>query len=221
MANISYYDIIMDKLFHVMGGSNNDTLKSWSDSAVADGINAYGEKAKEFWDNLTSGFDDVYKNITGQQNVDWNSAFQKSVMDYNRQEAQDARAFNAYQAQLQRDWSSAEAEKTRAYNHNEAELNRAFQEHMSNTAYQRAYADMRAAGLNPYLAYAQGGAPVTSGASASVGTPSGASATGQAASVGMQTISAAMGGLSSTVNTLLSGIVNSAMDVWSFNKKFK
>lgn len=66
--------------------------------------------------------------------------------------------------------NSANLQASNFFNAEQSQLNRAFQERMRGSQYQAAVSDMAAAGLNPMLAYHQGGA----------GTPSGSAASGHA-----------------------------------------
>lgn len=91
--------------------------------------------------------------------------------------------FNSEQAALSRDFNAEQAVLSRQFNAEEAAKNRDFQANLSNTAYQRAFEDMRAVGLNPYLAYSQGGSSSPSGSSASSSTPSGVNASANSHSI--------------------------------------
>lgn len=91
---------------------------------------------------------------------------------YNSQSMLKQMGYNTLQAIMQGVYNHIENSVAMNYNSAEALANREWQEHMSSTAYQRAVEDMKKAGLNPILAFANGGASTPGG---SAGTISGAS----------------------------------------------
>lgn len=102
-----------------------------------------------------------YQNAEGQRQSQFNQRSMLEQMGYNTLGAIMQGVYNHIENSVAMNFNSTEAMK-----------NREWQEHMSNTAYQRAVEDMRKAGLNPILAFQNGGASTPGG---SAGTISGAS----------------------------------------------
>lgn len=140
--------------------------------------------------------------ISAQQsnrNAQAQSAGQMAANEANRQEGESNRVWQGEQNRTaineniatqyrQYDMNMAAQRDAQAFNAEQMSRSMAYDTEMSNTAYQRAMADMRAAGLNPMLAYQQGGAsaPTVNPASspmASVGAPSAPSGGGAQARI--------------------------------------
>lgn len=80
-----------------------------------------------------------------------------------------ASAEDILRAQEANEMQKAFMEAQQAFNSAEAEKQRKWEEAMSNTAYQRAVTDMIKAGINPIIAFQNGGASTPAGSSASAG----------------------------------------------------
>lgn len=76
--------------------------------------------------------------------------------------------YNTLGAIMQGVYNHIENQTAMNFNSTEALANREWQERMSNTAYQRAVKDMREAGLNPILAFQNGGASTPGGSTATI-----------------------------------------------------
>lgn len=113
--------------------------------------------------------------------------------------------FNAAQAALNRSFQSQSAREAMNFSAAEAEKNRLFQSEQANTQWQRAVKDLKAAGLNPILAYTKGGNTAASGSSASGFSGSGSStsiSSAQGQQHKAQSVDSIINSITSIANTL-------------------
>ena len=129
----------------------------------------------------------------------WQSGQNQFQSKTNRENMLMQMGYNTLGAIQQGIYNHIQQNAAMSYNSAEALANRNFQERMSNTAYQRAVEDMRKAGINPILAYANGGAS----------TPGGNGATITGASMGMPSSSAL--GVSALSGNVPTSYYNSSM----------
>lgn len=119
--------------------------------------------------------------IGGQQQNAANAKQAAATNAFNAAEADKNRQFQSDQAERSMQFTGDQADKQMTFQEGMANTAMGFSERMANTSWQRGMADMKSAGLNPILAYQQGGASAPIGVSAPGAMGSGAAGSGSQA----------------------------------------